>query len=374
MNSFRWKLFRYSLPLKEPLRMLGHVLNERRGLILRLFEESSENSLDQQFGEGEITPLPGLHPESLLQAENQIRDFLSENSHPTQKRKTLFSSVCFGLDMAQRTLHQSSKVSESIKSGETVGRDYKSAKNKISAKQVPVNGLAVASGKKLEQECELLRDAGFKAIKIKVGRLSVQDDIERVKLARKILADDISLRLDANRSWDWKEALQFAKAIKDCRIEYCEEPLRDFQRMEELHEQTGIPLALDETLWNNPNPETLAKNGIRALILKPGILGGWESTKFWVDFAEKQEMKVVISSSFESGLGLNWLAFMAANLLKQQIPAGLDTAKWFKQDLIDPPFTLTNGNYVFPESWPRANLKHLQKIADGSWIVRIADV
>ena len=85
-------------------------------------------------------------------------------------------------------------------------------------------------------------------------------------------------------------------------------------------------------------------------------------------------MKVVISSSFESGLGLNWLAFMAANLLKQQIPAGLDTAKWFKQDLIDPPFTLTNGNYVFPESWPRANLKHLQKIADGSWIVRIADV
>ena len=367
MNSFRWKLFRYSLPLKEPLRMLGHVLNERRGLILRLFEESSENSVDQQFGEGEITPLPGLHPESLLQAENQIRDFLSENFHPTQKRKTLFSSVCFGLDMAQRTLHQSSKVSESIKSGETVGRDYKSAKNKISAKQVPVNGLAVASGKKLEQECELLRDAGFKAIKIKVGRLNLQEDIERVKIARKILPDEIALRLDANRSWEWEEAFEFAQAVSNCKIEFCEEPLRGFQKLEELHLQTGIPLALDETLWTNPNPDALPKNGIKALIIKPGIIGGWDGTKFWVDYAEKKNMQVVLSSSFESGLGLNWIASMAANFLRQQLPTGLDTAKWFERDLIDPPFTLTNGSYVFPDSWPRAKVKNLQKIAAGTW-------
>ncbi|HIN46910.1 MAG TPA: o-succinylbenzoate synthase [Deltaproteobacteria bacterium] len=374
MKSCRWELFRYSLPLKEPLRMLGNESKERNGLILRLSEESAENSKAENFGEGEIAPLPGLHPESLSEAESQIREYFSGNFNPTPRSDTLFPSVRFGLDMALRTMLQSCKVSELNSFKETAGKDYRHSKSDLAVQQIPVNGLLTASGNKLEQECEQLRNTGFKAIKIKVGRLSVQDDIERVKLARKILADDISLRLDANRSWDWKEALQFAKAIKDCRIEYCEEPLRDFQRMEELHEQTGIPLALDETLWNNPNPETLAKNGIRALILKPGILGGWESTKFWVDFAEKQEMKVVISSSFESGLGLNWLAFMAANLLKQQIPAGLDTAKWFKQDLIDPPFTLTNGNYVFPESWPRANLKHLQKIADGSWIVRIADV
>ena len=44
MNSYRWELFRYSLPLKEPLRMLGQVLNERVGLILRLSEISRGSS------------------------------------------------------------------------------------------------------------------------------------------------------------------------------------------------------------------------------------------------------------------------------------------------------------------------------------------
>ena len=52
MNSYRWELFRYSLPLKEPLRMLGQVLNERVGLILRLSEISRGSSAVEIFGEG----------------------------------------------------------------------------------------------------------------------------------------------------------------------------------------------------------------------------------------------------------------------------------------------------------------------------------
>ena len=367
MKSCRWELFRYSLPLKEPLRMLGNESKERNGLILRLSEESAENSKAENFGEGEIAPLPGLHPESLSEAESQIREYFSGNFNPTPRSDTLFPSVRFGLDMALRTMLQSCKVSELNSFKETAGNDYRHSKSDLAVQQIPVNGLLTASGNKLEQECEQLRNTGFKAIKIKVGRLSVQDDIERVKLARKILADDISLRLDANRSWEWEEAFEFAQAVSNCKIEFCEEPLRGFQKLEELHLQTGIPLALDETLWTNPNPDALPKNGIKALIIKPGIIGGWDGTKFWVDYAKKKNMQVVLSSSLESGLGLNWIASMAANLLRQHLPTGLDTAKWFERDLIDPPFTLTNGSYVFPDSWPRAKVKNLQKIAAGTW-------
>ncbi len=358
MESCRWELFRYALPLKEPLRMLGQVLNERRGLILRLIEISRESSTADNFGEGEIAPLPGLHPEYLSQAESQIREYLSANLKPTPRSEALFGSVRFGLDMALRTLLQSQQQS--------AGRNYMSAENGIKKKQLPVNGLTSASGKKLELECQQLRDAGFKTIKIKVGRQTVQEDIERVKSARKILADDISLRLDANRAWEWEEALEFAHAIKDCRIEYCEEPLSEFQKLEELHQQTEIPLALDETLWHNPNSQTLPKKGIRTLILKPGIIGAWENIKFWTAYAEQNELDVVLSSSFESGLSLHWLAYTSAKLLSKRPAAGLDTGKCFAHDLIDPPFTLTNGNYVFPETWPTANHNYLHKIAEGN--------
>ena len=169
MESCRWELFRYALPLKEPLRMLGQVLNERRGLILRLIEISRESSTADNFGEGEIAPLPGLHPEYLSQAESQIREYLSANLKPTPRSEALFGSVRFGLDMALRTLLQSQQQS--------AGRNYMSAENGINKKQIPVNGLTSASGKKLELECQQLQDAGFKTIKITSQPISISPKI-----------------------------------------------------------------------------------------------------------------------------------------------------------------------------------------------------
>jgi len=358
MNYYSWELFRYSLPLKEPLQMLGQVLNEREGLILRLSEIPFRSSTAEIFGEGEIAPFPSLHPESLSQAESQIQEYLCSSSKAKHSSEFLFGSVRFGLDMALRNLTHSLQ--------ESTERNYMSVGYESYKENIIVNGLTSASGKKLELECEHLQNTGFKTIKIKVGRWTVQEDIERVRNACKILDDDISLRLDANRSWEWEEALDFANALKDCSIEYCEEPLREFQKLEELHKQTGIPLALDETLWNNPNPHFLPKKGVKSLIIKPGIIGTWESTKFWSAYAEKNKMDLVLSSSFESGLGLHWIARMAATMTRKQTSVGLDTIKYFEHDLIDPPFRVINGSYTFPAQRPRTNAKYLQKISEGN--------
>jgi o-succinylbenzoic acid (OSB) synthetase len=353
MSLCRWKLFRYSLPLTEPLYLLGHEMHERTGLILRLHDENDGTSVGDNYGEGEITPLTGMHPETLSEAETQIRDYLSGNSLPVTCSVALFGSVNFGLDMALRTMFQNPNVSKFHSLKETAGNDHKPSKIDFKGQIFPVNGLAVGSGTVLEMECEELRNGGFKAVKLKVGRLTILQDIERVRLARKILGNEIALRLDANRAWEWEDALKFAEAVQDFNIEYCEEPLLDSNKLEKLHLQSGMPLALDETLWYAPTPksDTPAKHvslsGIRALILKPSILGGWNNTKMWIEHAQKNGIHCVLSSCFESGLGLNWIAFMANELLSEKFTAGLDTSKWFEQDLIEPRFLIQNGNYVF---------------------------
>ena len=84
--------------------------------------------------------------------------------------------------------------------------------------------------------------------------------------------------------------------------------------------------------------------------------------------AEKKNVNVVLSSSFESGLGLNWNAYIAANLIKKQIPTGLDTAKWFKHDIIEPPFEIKNGFYKIPESWPQAKNSYLKLVDNGTTV------
>jgi len=372
MSLCRWKLFHYSLPLTEPLYLLGHEMHERTGLILRLHDENDGTSVGDNYSEGEIAPLPGMHPETLSKAETQIRDYLSGNSLPVTCSAALFGSVNFGLDMALRTMFQNPNVSKFHSFKETAGNDPKPSKIDFKGQIFPVNGLAVGSGTVLEMECEELRNGGFKAVKLKVGRLTILQDIERVRRARKILGNEIALRLDANRAWEWEDAVKFAEAVKDFNIEYCEEPLLDSNKLEQLHLQTGMPLALDETLWYAPTPksDTPAKHvslsGIRALILKPSILGGWNNTKMWIEHAQKNGIHCVLSSCFESGLGLNWIAFMANELLSEQFPAGLDTSKWFEQDLIEPRFLIQNGSYVFPDSWPKSKDTFLEIISEGT--------
>ena len=372
MSLCRWKLFHYSLPLTEPLYLLGHEMHERTGLILRLHDENDGTSVGDNYSEGEIAPLPGMHPETLSEAENQIGDYLSGNSLPATCSAALFGSVNFGLDMALRTMFQSPNVSKFHSFKETAGNDPKPSKIDFTGQIFPVNGLAVGSGTVLEMECEELRNGGFKAVKLKVGQLTILQDIERVRLARKILGDEIALRLDANRAWEWEDALKFAEAVQDFNIEYCEEPLLDSNKLEQLHLQTGMPLALDETLWYAPTPisdapaKHVSLSGIRALILKPSILGGWNNTKMWIEHAQKNGIHCVLSSCFESGLGLNWIAFMANELLSEKFPAGLDTSKWFEQDLIEPRFLIQNGNYVFPDSWPKSKDTFLEIISEGT--------
>jgi len=372
MSLCRWKLFHYSLPLTETLCLLGHEMHERTGLILRLHDENDGTSVGDNYGDGEIAPLPGMHPETLSEAETQIRDYLSGNTLPVTCSAALFGSVNFGLDMALRTMFQNPNVSKFQSFKETAGNDPKPSRIDFTGQIFPVNGLAVGSGTVLEMECGELRNGGFKAVKLKVGQLTILQDIERVRLARKILGTEIALRLDANRAWEWEDAVKFAEAVEDFNIDYCEEPILDSNKLEKLHLQTGMPLALDETLWYAPTPksDTPAKHvslsGIRALILKPSILGGWNNTKMWIEHAQKNGIHCVLSSCFESGLGLNWIAFMAHELLSEKFPAGLDTSKWFEQDLIEPRLLIQNGNYVFPDSWPKSKDTFLEIISEGT--------
>ncbi len=362
MNSCQWELYKYSLPLKNPVRLLDHELKQRKGLILRLYDKAGN------FGEGEISPLPLMHTESLSQAEIQLKNFLSKSFHNNPYFiKSLYPSVRFGFEMAWRTLFKKFDLDQEVySSGELIIEKGK-VKNYISLEQIPVNALITGSVDDLKHQCEQIKLDEFKAVKIKVGKLKVYEDLKRLELAKKIFGNQITIRVDANRGWKFKQAKEFAMGIRDFNIEYCEEPLRNIIQLEKLHEHTGIKVALDETLWSNPNPIKLPNSAISALILKPSILGGWMNTSLWVNHAEKYKIKAVISSGMESGLGLNWIALTNLFLLKKITPAGLDSAKFFKYDLADPPFSISKGNYVFPNSWPVAKKKYLNKISQGNW-------
>lgn len=79
--------------------------------------------------------------------------------------------------------------------------------------------------------------------------------------------------------------------------------------------------------------------GVAALVLKPAVLGGFERTAELAAWARQRGMLCVLSSSFESSLGVAQLAQLAAAFdaaagLAGSTQHGLATLSWFAEDLL----------------------------------------
>ncbi|MGY6497018.1 MAG: mandelate racemase/muconate lactonizing enzyme family protein [Microcella sp.] len=93
-------------------------------------------------------------------------------------------------------------------------------------------------------------EAGNRAVKIKVGRPSLDDDAARVAAVREAIGPDVALRVDANQRWRLEQAIIAAHALAEYDIDWLEEPLRadDSLGHRELARHSPIPLAVGENL------------------------------------------------------------------------------------------------------------------------------
>ncbi|MFN3867082.1 MAG: mandelate racemase/muconate lactonizing enzyme family protein [Demequina sp.] len=95
-------------------------------------------------------------------------------------------------------------------------------------------------------------EAGFDAVKVKVGRTELSDDLERLRAVRAVIGPDRALMVDANQRWDLDHAAVAANAMAELDIAWLEEPLRadDLSGYIALGQRTDVPIALGENLHN----------------------------------------------------------------------------------------------------------------------------
>ncbi len=93
-------------------------------------------------------------------------------------------------------------------------------------------------------------DAGANAIKIKVGKENLDEDVERVAAVRKHIGPDITFMVDANYSMSVDKAIRAANAFKAHDILWFEEPTLpdDYDGYARIARETGVPLAMGENL------------------------------------------------------------------------------------------------------------------------------
>jgi L-alanine-DL-glutamate epimerase-like enolase superfamily enzyme len=101
----------------------------------------------------------------------------------------------------------------------------------------------------LAAEMASYTSAGFRAVKMKVGRLDGARDGERVKAARQAIGPDVHLMLDANNAWsDVTDALRALEEYAPYDPYWIEEPFgpEEIESHAQLAARTHIPVATGE--------------------------------------------------------------------------------------------------------------------------------
>lgn len=93
-------------------------------------------------------------------------------------------------------------------------------------------------------------DAGFNAVKIKIGKPDMAEDIARIKAVRALIGPDVSFMIDANYALSVNEAIELAKAVTQYDIMWFEEPTipDNYKGYGAIADATGMPLAMGENL------------------------------------------------------------------------------------------------------------------------------
>lgn len=260
---------------------------------------------------------------------------------------THFPSIQFGLEQAFLSLENKNPF-ELFPSEFTEGKE-----------QISINGLIWMGDKTfMQQQIKNKLQQGFTTIKMKIGAIDFNTEIELLQSIRKeFSAKEIELRVDANGAFLPEKALGKLQRLSELELHSIEQPIKQgqWQEMASLCEKTPLPIALDEELIGvfsfEEKEKCIQTIQPQYIILKPSLVGGFQGSSEWIKIASNHKAGNWITSALESNIGLNAIAQWTYTL-KNPFPQGLGTGSLFTNNF-ESPLEVTNGSlgYNVGRNW-----------------------
>lgn len=205
------------------------------------------------------------------------------------------------------------------------------------------NGLWLRDVSALAAEAAaLVAEGGFKALKLRLGRERLADDIAAIEAVRNAAGADIKLMVDFNQGLTLGEALQRCHALDDQGLYWFEEPIayNDLRGCAQLARELATPIQLGENFYG---PKELARaialsacDYVMPDLMRIGGVSGW-----------LRSAPIAAAAGIEVSTHL--YPEISAHLLRVT-----ETAHWLEwQDWADPivaePFALREGRLDIPD-------------------------
>ncbi len=202
--------------------------------------------------------------------------------------------------------------------------------------------------------------AGFTTLKLKAGaERETMVLVDRVSAVRAAVGPGVRLRLDVNGAWNLETAEERLSAIARYDIEYVEQPLPgdNAAGLAELRRRTRVPVAADEAVTSVRAARALLDAGAAdVLVVKPVRVGGPVASAEIAEMAAGHGVPVVVSTLFETGVGIAAALAVAAALpsvdrsrLGAPPDHGLATAGLLEHDLLVDGLVVEEGRMRLPD-------------------------
>lgn len=347
---------KYILNFKRPSGTSRGVLNEKETWFIVIEKDGKK-------GIGECGILRGLSCDDRPDYEQKLQ-WTCDNIHLGKdnlwEALLEFPSIQFGVEMAFQSLTSETPFL-------LFPSDFTEGK-----KMIPINGLVWMGNEAfMKQQIEEKLDEGFNCIKLKIGAIDFQKELDLLHFIRQHFdAQTIEIRVDANGAFDSNEALDKLNQLAGFELHSIEQPIakNHTDTMSELCKSSPIPIALDEELIGvfslEEKEALLQKIRPQYIILKPSFVGGFRGTKEWILLAEKYKTGWWITSALESNIGLNAIAQWTF-LQQNSMPQGLGTGGLYTNNF-DSPLEVFNGNLGYNNqiNWDFDFEKSLKKPLD----------
>ncbi len=193
-----------------------------------------------------------------------------------------------------------------------------------------------------EEAVALCAEGGFTALKLRMGRPRLRDDIAAVEAVRRKAGEDVRLMVDFNQGLDLAQALERCHAIDDLGLDWIEEPLvyDDLDGHARLARELDTPIQIGENFYGPRDLHRALQLGACDLVMpdfmRIGGVTGW-----------------LRASAIAGGAGVPMSTHLYPEVAAHAMRV-TETAHWLEwQDWVDPllqaPFAIRDGALHIPD-------------------------
>lgn len=216
--------------------------------------------------------------------------------------------------------------------------------------QIPLTmPIAIAPEEEVVRQAQNAVAAGFRSVKLKVGK-DVRRDVRIAEAVREAIGADIVLYVDANQGYSTTDALKAVVQYERLGIDLFEEPVAggNVDGRVKLSRSSSVPLLLDESIQGVSDALREIGLGTAGAFSIRSPRSGIAWSRKLVGIAEAAGVPCLAGSHRELGVGTAASAHLAAAFAAMSLPAELGVHTLLTDGLLMEPLVIENGVLTIP--------------------------